>query len=248
MRLNFHNNYHLGDAVWHVHYLRKMHERYPKAVFNFYINKNYLNEIRTQLTDYADYISVQPIEEKTNDSIDCWLGRERFVYKYPTPTNYLNILVEFYKYLSRFTGVISPVENFIFDNPRILKSTPLSNKVDVLVINSEPFSGQWDYQESVWDKKITQWRDSGKRVITTKKSKVSGVECTTDYGLGLMDIANLSTTAKIVGGVHTSPLLACFNRWSLPSVEKFFVCDVSNHLPYNDNTVFIRNNEELLAI
>lgn len=100
--------------------------------------------------------------------------------------------------------------------------------IDVLILNAEPYSGQFAYVKADMDalvRKISQRF----RVVTTTPVDAN-IPCTMNGGLSLQDIGAISTHAKYIFGVHSGPLIPCFNAATKAHVKKWIILEKG---PYN---------------
>jgi len=157
--------------------------------------------------------------------------------------------VDFFTELSKLIGVESPIKNskdMLFDNVELLDSNIVGGDIDYLIINSTPLSGQFTgYNLVEFDTLIRKLVDSGNKVVTTKKTNIESVLCTTDYNLSLMDIGNLSIKSKNIIAVMTAPIIPCFNIYSVDNFDNFFVLENTMYYSFNDN---IRNYNDIKKI
>jgi hypothetical protein len=114
---------------------------------------------------------------------------------------------------------------------------------NILIINSVPASGQFDYNDS-FDQTIQQLA-SRYRVITTKK--VVGVDCTLDTGMSLVDIGALAANCDHLVAIETGPHSACLNKWTVQNIKSWIVGHNTNSFLYN-NSLAVKNMNELINV
>lgn len=236
--IELYNIYHLGDCTWQVHYMRKMCDAFQVS-FNFYCCKEYHSELQAQIGLYSNRIILKDINEKTSRAVDTWINSNSFLMRHGQRSNYNQVYADFFIELNRKIGL--PKYEFtkdflVFDNEAILNE-PTENKYDILLINSEPKSGQFQYKKDDFEYLITLLygtlkNDKYYNIITTSKYK--NVPCTQDTNMNLLEIASLSKHVDYVIGVHTAPLLMCFNKWNIDTVKHWYVCDGYHGFTYND--------------
>jgi hypothetical protein len=148
-------------------------------------------------------------------------------------------------------GYVCPIqkpEDMLFDNPGILKPTPMSREWDYLLINSFPLSNQVNGTEAemdaIFDRKIEELR--GKTIVTTKK--VRDLPCTRDHNLSLLGIANLSTMAKNIVGINTGPYCMCFNVFNIDKVHRWVHLNDRHIYRYNNRITCVHTKEEFAAL
>jgi len=111
------------------------------------------------------------------------------------------------------------------DNDLIGRFDRLDQKykqIDLLVINSQPFSGQYAYNKDIWDGMIRVYQNHFRLVTTTK---VDGVLCTMDDNLTVKDIAALSTRVKVIIAVNSGVVPGLLNEFTLRNVKQVYTFD-----------------------
>jgi len=94
-------------------------------------------------------------------------------------------------------------------------------EIDILIINSEPLSGQYVYNIDNWNKGINILNEKYK-IVTTKKVN-ENILCTRDDNLKIKDIGAISTKVKVVIAINTGPIVALYNKFTLMNVKKFYI-------------------------
>lgn len=103
-------------------------------------------------------------------------------------------------------------------------------KLDVLIINSEPQSYQYDLEGNREEfNKMIYTLSENHKVVTT--NKINGILCTQDNNLTLKDIASISAHVKYIIAINTGPLTVCLNSYALNNVKKWFEFDI--RCPFN---------------
>ena len=223
--INFYNELHLGDCLYHIHYCRKLIDANPGLEIGFYIQSQFHNETQTFIGDYD--IKLYDIKDRPTDAVNSWINSTGHFMTWGIATgfNYDLMYIEFYKYLSGQIKMDNPIRtsnDFLIDNPLLLETNNLSRKFDWLVINSLGNSGQWNGNAG-FDKLIRTLKASGKDVITTAPN-TEGVECTLDSKLNILEIGNLSTTCDYIIGVQTAPFVPITNIFNLNKVKMIYDC------------------------
>lgn len=111
------------------------------------------------------------------------------------------------------------------------ENLPLAYKnIDILIINSQPLSQQFNLNHDIWNPYITLLHQRY-NVVTTKK--VEGVKCTMDDDMTIKTIAAISTRSKVVIAINTGVLPGFFNTYSFDYVKKWFIFDktITYHYP-----------------
>lgn len=240
--INFYNQQHLGDSVFHVQYLRKLCENYHDLRFFYYINKSYFKEINAQINEFKDRIILMPLKDMPEDSICAWAGARVDGVRMPVKAGKkgrIFLLNErykiFYDMISKQIGVDNPIDNngMVMDNPVIAQKLDNDLNPDVLIINSIPQSKQYRYNSSHFETQVEAWKDRYS-IVVTKRLYDESIPCTLDYGLNLLQIGHLSINAKYVIAIATAPIINCFNKWNIDTVEKWFVLSNRSTYSYND--------------
>ena len=125
------------------------------------------------------------------------------------------------------------MDKFEYDDPTLLTLYDnLLDKykdIDILIINSIPLSKQYHYVESEWESYITELNKQF-NIATTKK--VDGVKCTLDDNYTTLDIAAISTRAKVIIAINTGPFAPLLNTYTLNNVRKVFIFDQNRYYSY----------------
>ena len=158
-----------------------------------------------------------------------------------------NIKIYFFnKVLQKLNLNVSISKLYYSDKNLINRYNKLNDKyknIDILVINSQPLSGQYNYNKHEWDNYITKLYSLYKVITTTK---VNNFLCTTDDNLYIKDIAAISTHVKVVIAINSGVLPSLLNIKTLTNVKKFFVFD--NRCYYSYPNFEIVNNIDSISI
>ena len=95
-------------------------------------------------------------------------------------------------------------------------------KIDILILNSQPMSGQFNYNKAEWDEHIRELNHKYKVMTTTK---VDGIPCTMDDNLTIKDIAAVSTRVKIIIAVNSGVVPGLLNKYTLNNVKHVYIFD-----------------------
>lgn len=223
--------WHLGDNIYHLDYLRKLINNNPEFIFSHYCKKQYINELSNHITEYENNIQLYPIEYGVPEkAINVWIGANNWYYDYKknnlsSPLMYDIMYIDWYNHLQNIYGLPNPiqtVEDFLLTFPKI-DIYDLPKQYDVLVINSTPQSSQYHYEEDLFKKLIYNFINQGHNIITTKK--IDNIECTLDYNYNLTQIAKISTKTPIIIAIHTGPIVLCLNKITLNNSQFFHILD-----------------------
>jgi len=239
MILKLYQEHHLGDHVHTLHYIRKLLLSNNEYIIYYYINFIYLNElIKIIEPDLLNRIIFKKYDEYNNDGVKTWLGyypnHSHLLFTVPHEIFFINV----FDRISKLLNVENPIKtqnDFLMDSPNLLIPNILSDTYDFLIINSNALSGQLYMDDESFGKIIDYLHSKNYKIITTKKYK--NYLCTTDFGLNLNDIGNLSLTTKIIISVHTSPMILTINKWSINTVDKWLLL-CKNNITYDYNNKF----------
>lgn len=208
--------WHLGDNLIHLHFLRKLSEKYPELVFTHALNPAYIEQCNEVIQDIPQ-IQLTPLHPgQTPEGLDAWKGAGGFFFGHEKKHQFGALYLDLFKKLSKDLGLSSPFRNtndLLFDYPAIL-SKKTSGNYDVVLINSVPLSDQFKtYNEADFIDLAYLLREKGLSVITSKK--IDSFDCTLDTQCSVTDIANISLRAKYFVAVCTGamwPSINVFNQ------------------------------------
>lgn len=115
------------------------------------------------------------------------------------------------------------IDKWYYENLNILKwydELPDNYKdIEILIVNSSPKSGQYNYNKNEWDMEIIE---------LNKKYKVATTQFVSDNiisldNLRLKDITAISIKVNYIIGINTGPLLPLFNTYTLEHVKKIYI-------------------------
>ena len=234
--LHFYNDWHLGDNVFnciYFHHIKVYLEENNIQLF-YYLQDQYINQISEFVP--SKNIHLCSIQEKKGFHL--WIGNneiEKSYFKYPLVNNkkiFDKLLPDFFEEVSKKFEIPFTIKKFGYcDIDLLIRYQNLNEKyknIDILFINSIPFSGQIDYNEETWSNYIQRINQKYK-IVTTKK--VENINCTLDDNLSIKDIAAISTNVKVVIAINTGPMSGLINYYTLNNVKKFYIFD--RHVSYN---------------
>ena len=238
---HFHNFYHLGDNVFNMIFFKNIQQyiEKEKIIIFYYCLSQYI----TQVSEFnnSTNVFIKEIDKRPENSFELWIDREikglSFTKIYninkslgKTHTNYNVFFVNFYNILLNIMKINITLNIFYYkDNDlkqRYFNINKKYNKkyykIELLILNSQPLSGQFDYNKHVWDEHIT-YLSKKYNVITT--TKVDNIKCTTDDNLTVKDIAAISVKAKIIIAVNSGVVPGLLNKYTLNNVKQVFIFD-----------------------
>ena len=232
---HIYNKYGLGDSVFNIILFR--------IIKNFIIKNNikiyyYTKDIYiTQLNEFIydiPNIKISSLRFKPEMSIELWINTSFYGFtheiamnKAKKPTiNYNKFYRLFFNNVLNKIGFNISINRFVyFDQDLINRYHSILDKYkhfDILILNSTPFSGQYDYIKSDWDNYIIKLNKKF-RILTT--TKVDNVLCTTHDNLSIKDIASLSMKAKVIIAINSGVFPGLLNYYTLTTVRHFYIFD-----------------------
>ena len=240
--------WHLGDNLLHLHFLRKLSERYPHLKFVHALQPAHMAQCQEMLTDRPQ-IKLVPLLPGTDQGLDAWKGAEGFFFQHPNRFQFGALYIDLFKCLAQRMGLESPLQktdDLLFDYPAICRDKGLGT-YDVLLVNSQPLSEQFkSYRESDFVDLAGFCRARGLSVITTRK--IDGYPCTLDKHLSVTDIANLSLRARYFIAVCTGAMWPSMNVFN-QSIHQFRVI-LNDHetIDFGTRITMCRDSATMLEI
>ena len=234
--IHTYNEYHLGDNLVHLNYLRRVCKENPDLEFTHHCNPMHHAQLTPLLEDVP--ISLQGLSIPPN-AVNAWVGRDNYFYNHPLQHDWVNFHLEWFDHLSNLLELPSPMacrEDLLFEYPAL--NQIISEPFDYLIINSPPQSNQLrDYTPEFFNKRVRELSNEGYKVVTTHPTGM--VSCTLDWGLDVTGIGSLSNQAKHIEGVATGPMWTTFNIFNKDKVlsRKFYCSDQSVNLTDNTTTL-----------
>ncbi len=249
-----HNAYHLGDNLVHLHFLRKVALANPDRQFVHYAQWNYAIQLNPVTLDVPN-IRLAPFDyHLPSDSINAWRGDNQFWYSHPDRLDFVKFHVEaWFPYLADKMNVENPIkraEDMLFDYPAIAASSLLAHPpFDVLLINSQPGSGQFA-SYSAWELGNLggQIAEKGFSVIATSPVVHRDIVCTADQNLSVTQIGHLSLHCHTIVMVSTGPSWATFNVWNQKSIKLRVILLDSERVHLAPNTMHCARIEEAAEV
>jgi hypothetical protein len=230
--LNLHGNHHLGDTLISfipIYNARKYFEKNNIKIC-FYIREEHIE----QMNDFKPIknFEIFDIKNKPLNSIEIWDCND-FIFEPYWKKNkkkysglsqnryYLN----YFNIRFRHLNIPVTINRFYYEDDDLLnRYENLDSKyknVDILIINSDPLSRQYNYNENNWNDIIIVLNKKYK-IATTKKIN-NNILCTRDNNLRIKDIGAISIAVKVVIAINTGPIVALYNKYTLMNVKKFYI-------------------------
>ena len=234
---HIHNIYGLGDSVFNfiLFYQIKNYIEDNNIKIFYYTKKEYLHQLKEFICSPNIFLSF--LEMKPPNSIELWINNGFFEYRHDRQ----NMPVCFNLYYNKFFNNVIKKLNFnltldkilyYYDNDLLIRYDNLPDKYknfDIMILNSTPFSQQYEYKKDIWDNYIMKLNNHFKILTTTK---VDGVLCTFDDNLSIKDIASLSTKAKVIIAINSGVMPGLLNYYTLTTVKHFYIFDNNCYYSY----------------
>ncbi len=237
--LYVYNKYHLGDNIFNILFFNKILKYLEKnAIFiNYYLKKEYIKEVNNFLIKSNN---IKLIDYDANKILPnmyhLWIEDSLYKMKYSNSVEkslpYNMFLTYFFnETLSKWNMPIK-IKTIIYDDVKLLElNQNITNKnnyyknIDILFINSIPFSGQFIYNNDEWIEFMNQF--SQYNIITT--NKIPHVKCTTDDNLSVKDIAAISMNAKVIICVNSGVVPGILNVYTMSKVKSIHCLDIKTY-------------------
>ena len=232
---HLHNSYHLGDSVFNFilfYQLKKYIEDNNIKIF-YYAKKEYLPQLKEFICSPNIFLSF--LEMKPVSSIELWINNRFFEYIHDKKIPYNLYYSIFFNKVLKKLYIPLHIDNRLFyqDNNLITRLNNLSDKYknfDILIINSQPLSGQFNYNKNEWDNYIITLHNRNFKILTT--TKVKHLICTSDDALTIKDIASLSTKAKVIIAINSGVVPGLLNIFTLQNIKHFYNFDTRCYYSY----------------
>ncbi len=227
---NIYNKYHLGDHIFNMIFFNKIlgYLKLNNLKVHYFCLEQYHNQVNEFIFD-KNYIILKKLDLNNLIGLEAWINNENLIKKYD-----LQNKIGFDRYYMYFFNLLCKKMNIPYyihdlkytDDDLIIRYKNIHQKfnqlknLDILIINSEPLSGQYNYNKNDWNKFIIHL-SSKYNIITTLK--LNDLPCTMDFNFSCKDIAALSTTVKYIIAINTGPFVGCYNEYTLEHVKKIYI-------------------------
>ena len=229
------NALHLGDNLVHLHFLRKLAQRYPDIHFKHAAQQQYLQQLMPLVEDMPN-MGLCCIEHTGQGAINAWRGAGNHWYTHPQRNDFVAYHLDWFRYLARLMGLESPIHcarDLLFDYPALKAHGKCEPAFDFLIVNSAPNSGQWSGYSAEGFQNLAGWLHyQGKRVVTTAPTGLDEVWCTSTgfpfapmfpnaerRPLDVTQIGFISQICRCIIGCVTGPMWPCLNVWNADTVQ-----------------------------
>jgi len=211
MLIRTYNEYHLGDQLHHLNFLRRVCEFNPDTEAIHYCKQEYHSQLLPLCEDAP--ITLQDLPHR-GDAINAWIGADGYFYRSPLNKNWVAFHLDWFSYLSNKLEVMNPMQHpdaFLFNYPELNKKKYPA--YDVLIVNSVPMSNQLpDYNPWFFERLTKKYLDEGSTVITTYPTNLC--QSTLELGMSVSDIGSLAKSVNRIQGVDTGPMWTTYNVWA----------------------------------
>lgn len=239
---HIHNNFGLGDNVFNIILFRiiKRFIIHNNIKIYYYTKQEYIQQLQQFIYDIPNIV-LQPFDKKPDNSLELWINTNFFDYTHAYAlSSSKGKIINFNKFYKKFFNIVLSKFKFnISINKLVYYDEDLLNRYnllpqkykmfDILILNSTPSSGQYDYNKDDLDNYIKGLNNIFKLLTTTK---VDGVLCTYDDKLSIKDIASLSTKAKIIIAVNSGVVPGLLNYYTLTNVRHVYIFDNRSFYSY----------------
>jgi hypothetical protein len=216
MLVRTYNEYHLGDQLHHLHYLRKVCQLNPDVEATHYCKEEYHPQLLPLLEGVP--ITLLNLTDKPQDAVNTWINADWYFHLSPFRHRWLEFHLDWFSNLSSRLQVLNPMQtpnSFLFDYPALEKNH--SESYDYLIINSEPKSNQVpNFNHQYFHLRIHYLQQQGYTVITTHPTDLC--PCTQHTNMTITDIGCLSKNVKHIEAIDTGPIWTTYNIWNANTV------------------------------
>lgn len=255
-------DFHLGDNLVHLHFLRKQAIANPRDTFFHYAHDCHLEQLREAIEDLPN-ISIYSLDVKPSQAINAWKNSGGYFENSWLKGDFSAFHIAWFGHLAQQMGLRTVFEkptDFLFDYPALQKDVTRRlppgyqlEKFDILFINSRPCSGQCMAYDDVnyFDPLIEELARKYCLIVTQKtnlpaRSGEYGIRCTTETEMTVSEIGALSLRCNYIVGVATGPLWPTFNIWNQHSVtRRLIMLSNGEQLNLGANVRQVRDRDEM---
>ena len=198
------NEYHLGDQLIHLNYLRRL-----GLPATHYCKAEYHRQLKP-LTEGADIVLID-LPAKPQDAVNAWIGANNYFYDHPKKEHWVEFYLDWFEHLSNVLGapiVMVSQDDLLFDYPALMAIQ--AEQYDYLIINSPPKSNQLpSFNQETFKRMAQELLDQGNTVISTYPLQIC--PNTLEKALDVTQIGILSKAVQHIIAVDTGPLWTTYN-------------------------------------
>lgn len=227
MTFESYNDFHLGDNLIHLNFLRRLAIKHPDHQFRHWLQPCHIEPLRAiadvpkgnlELASLEGEMAVDgSMEKRPANARNVWKNAGGFWEGHKLRNDWANFHVAWFALMAGEMGLQSPIADtmdLLLDYPAIVSGLDVP-RFDVLFVNSQPCSGQFlDFDTAhCMDPMINALVENGLKVVCTQPTPC-GAPCTRDWGLNITQIGSLSLTVPYHVMVATGPMWTTFNIWN----------------------------------
>jgi hypothetical protein len=234
----FYNKYHLGDNIFNfiLFYHIKNYIEENNIQIYYYCLPHYINQVSE--FNCSENIIIQNIDEgMPENTIELWQNNDKLgvtfhathstcIQQKKKRVNYNLFYKVFFNNFLKMIKIPIKMKHFNYiDEDLLTRFINLPDKykdIDLLILNSQPFSEQYVYNKNIWDGMINLYNKNYKLVTTTK---VDGISCTADDNLSVKDIASISINVKVIIAINSGVVPGLLNEYTLTNVKQVYMFD-----------------------
>ncbi len=225
------NKYHLGDNIFNMILFNKILPYLKENNYKiyYYCLKQYHKQVEEFIKD-KEYIILKELTDK-KIGLEAWINNENLIKKYELQNKigfdryymyFFNILVKKMNIPYYIQDLMYKDDDLIYRQDKLLKENKnILEDLNILIINSEPLSGQYKYNKKDWLNFIL-YLSSKFKILTTLKID-DKIPCTMDFNYSCKDIAAISTKVDYIISINTGPFVGCYNEYTLKHVKKIYI-------------------------
>lgn len=247
-QLHTFNQYHLGDNLVHLHFLRALAKQHPELFFTHTCDAKHIAQLHPVVADLPNLSLTSDWSQLPPGALNAWRGDNNHWYCHPLKLDFARYHVEaWFPVLAERMGLLCPFRtpaDLQFDYPALKDNGAWKiHNPDILIINSPPMSGQAaGYDPQAFINLALQLQAAGHEVATTHETGVAEIWCTLRAKLDVTHIGCLSQRCcKAVIGVSTGPKWTTMNVWNRDTVKLRLLLLDTERVWISPNTVHANN-------
>jgi hypothetical protein len=185
---------------------------------------------------HSDQIKLKSLSVKPIKSVELWVNNRFFGYNHdllPKPLNFNAFYVTFFNTVLAKLNFNATIKQLEYRSEDLLclykKLTDKYKNIQILILNSQPLSGQFEYNKVEWDTYIKNLNRQF-RICTT--TKVDNINCTMDDNLTIKNIAALSIKVPVIIAINSGVVPGLLNKYTLRNVKRFYTFDNRSYYSY----------------
>lgn len=227
---HLHCSFHLGDNIFNLILFYNIKDYLEiNDIKIIYCAKNeYLNQLQEFVC--SKNITLKSLDNVYKYSIELWINNHFFNPNHDSvkkPCNYNRFYRNFFNDVLQKLNIKQTIYKlYYWDENLITKYKNLNDKyknLDILIINSQPLSGQYNYDKNTWDKFINKLKNNFKIATTTKVN--DSIACTFDDNLTVKDIGAISMKTKVIIAINSGVLPGILNYYTLINIRHVYIFD-----------------------